>query len=86
MSVEKTNKLWETQPVGHFKDIRDTSLPHGPIEPSTPLSEVKQEPYNLPAAPCRFHKIVISSLIMYAHKVCLQPSKEQPSWGWWEYV
>ncbi|XP_010445121.1 PREDICTED: glycylpeptide N-tetradecanoyltransferase 1-like [Camelina sativa] len=50
MSVEKTHKFWETQPVGQFKDIGDTSLPEGPIEPATPLSEVKQEPYNLPAA------------------------------------
>nr|AAF19802.1 N-myristoyl transferase [Brassica oleracea] len=50
MSVEKTHKFWETQPVGQFKDIGDTSLPEGPIEAATPLSEVKQEPYNLPAA------------------------------------
>lgn len=44
----KRHKFWETQPVGQFKDIGDTSLPEGPIEPPTPLSEVKQEPYNLP--------------------------------------
>ncbi|KAL3743453.1 hypothetical protein ACJRO7_018705 [Eucalyptus globulus] len=42
------HKFWETQPVKQFKDIGDISLPEGPIEPPIPLSEVKQEPYNLP--------------------------------------
>ncbi|EFH56351.1 hypothetical protein ARALYDRAFT_903832 [Arabidopsis lyrata subsp. lyrata] len=46
----KTHKFWETQPVAQFKDIGDTSLPEGPIEPVTPLSEFKQEPYILPDA------------------------------------
>ncbi|KAI3983038.1 hypothetical protein MKX01_035319 [Papaver californicum] len=45
----KKHKFWETQPVGQFKDLGDTSLPEGPIELPTPLSEVKQEPYNLPS-------------------------------------
>ncbi|CAN1185798.1 Glycylpeptide N-tetradecanoyltransferase 1 [Linum perenne] len=49
MSLGKQHKFWETQPVGQFKDVGDTSLPEGSIEPPTPLSEVKQEPYNLPA-------------------------------------
>ncbi|XP_023516382.1 glycylpeptide N-tetradecanoyltransferase 1-like [Cucurbita pepo subsp. pepo] len=48
LSTSKRHKFWETQPVGQFKDIGDSSLPDGPIEPPTPLSEVKQEPYNLP--------------------------------------
>ncbi|KAL3503793.1 hypothetical protein ACH5RR_033634 [Cinchona calisaya] len=48
LSLVKRHKFWETQPVGQFKDIGDTSLLEGPIEPPTPLSEVKQEPYNLP--------------------------------------
>ncbi|KAF8393594.1 hypothetical protein HHK36_021838 [Tetracentron sinense] len=48
LSIEKKHKFWETQPVGQFKDLGDSSLPEGPIEPPTPLSEVKQEPYNLP--------------------------------------
>ncbi|XP_010242274.1 PREDICTED: glycylpeptide N-tetradecanoyltransferase 1-like [Nelumbo nucifera] len=48
LSLGKRHKFWETQPVGQFKDLGDTSLPEGPIEPPTPLSEVKQEPYNLP--------------------------------------
>ncbi|KAG7574848.1 Myristoyl-CoA:protein N-myristoyltransferase C-terminal [Arabidopsis suecica] len=43
------SRFWETQPVEQIKDIRDTSLPEGPIEPSTLVSEVKPEPYNLPA-------------------------------------
>ncbi|XP_042052403.1 glycylpeptide N-tetradecanoyltransferase 1-like [Salvia splendens] len=49
LSLSKRHKFWETQPVGQFKDVGDTSLPEGPIEQPTPLSEVKQEPYNLPA-------------------------------------
>jgi len=48
LSLGKRHKFWETQPVGQFKELGDTSLPEGPIEPPTPLSEVKQEPYNLP--------------------------------------
>ena len=50
MSVTKQHKFWETQPVGQYKDVGDTTLPEGPIEPPKPLSEVKQEPYNLPNA------------------------------------
>ncbi|TYI48235.1 hypothetical protein E1A91_D13G232800v1 [Gossypium mustelinum] len=49
MSSVKRHKFWETQPVGQFKDVGDTSLPNGSIELPTPLSEVKQEPYNLPS-------------------------------------
>ncbi|KAK4349838.1 hypothetical protein RND71_029151 [Anisodus tanguticus] len=49
LSLSKRHKFWETQPVGQFKDLGDTSLPEGPIEPPTSLSEVKQEPYNLPS-------------------------------------
>lgn len=49
LSLSKRHKFWETQPVGQFKDLGDTSLPEGPIEQPAPLSEVKQEPYNLPA-------------------------------------
>uniref|UniRef100_A0A2P2K5R3 Glycylpeptide N-tetradecanoyltransferase n=2 Tax=Rhizophora mucronata TaxID=61149 RepID=A0A2P2K5R3_RHIMU len=48
-SIGNKHMFWETQPVGQFKDIGDTSLPEGPIEPQIPLSEVKQEPYNLPS-------------------------------------
>lgn len=48
LSLENRHKFWETQPVGQFKDIGNSSLPEGSIEPPTPLSEVKQEPYNLP--------------------------------------
>ncbi|CAI9767140.1 unnamed protein product [Fraxinus pennsylvanica] len=49
LSLAKRHKFWETQPVGQYKDLGDTSLPEGPIEPPTPLTEVKQVPYNLPA-------------------------------------
>uniref|UniRef100_A0A251SC65 Glycylpeptide N-tetradecanoyltransferase n=2 Tax=Helianthus annuus TaxID=4232 RepID=A0A251SC65_HELAN len=48
LTLSQRHKFWETQPVGQFKDLNDTSLPEGPIEPPTPISEVKQEPYNLP--------------------------------------
>lgn len=48
LSLARKHKFWETQPVGQFRDLGDASLPEGPIEPPTPLSEVKQEPYNLP--------------------------------------
>ncbi|PON96187.1 hypothetical protein TorRG33x02_081170, partial [Trema orientale] len=44
----KEHKFWETQPVKQFKDRWNTSLPEGPIENPIALSEVKQEPYNLP--------------------------------------
>ena len=49
-SLAKRHKFWETQPVGQFNDLGDTSLPEGPIQQPTPLSEVKQEPYILPSA------------------------------------
>lgn len=49
LSLGKRHKFWETQPVGQFKDLGNTSLAEGPIEDPKPLSEVKQEPYNLPA-------------------------------------
>ncbi|XP_041994925.1 glycylpeptide N-tetradecanoyltransferase 1-like [Salvia splendens] len=49
LSLAKRHKFWETQPVGQFNELGDTSLPEGPIEQPTPLSEVKQEPYNLPS-------------------------------------
>ena len=49
LSMSKRHKFWETQPVGQFRDLGDSSLPEGVIEQPTPLSEVKQEPYNLPA-------------------------------------
>lgn len=48
LSTGKRHQFWETQPVGQFKELGDTSLPEGPIELPTPISEVKQEPYNLP--------------------------------------
>ncbi|KAG5601930.1 hypothetical protein H5410_033300 [Solanum commersonii] len=49
LSLPQRHKFWETQPVGQFKDLGDASLPEGPIEPPTPLTEVKHEPYNLPS-------------------------------------
>lgn len=49
LAMGKKHKFWETQPVGQFKDVGDSSLSEGPIEPPAPLSEVKQEPYNLPS-------------------------------------
>ncbi|RRT66644.1 hypothetical protein B296_00010957 [Ensete ventricosum] len=49
LSVGKRHRFWETQPVGQFKDAGSGGLQEGPIEPPTPLSAVKSEPYNLPA-------------------------------------
>ncbi|EPS64434.1 hypothetical protein M569_10344, partial [Genlisea aurea] len=49
LSLAKRHKFWETQPVGQFKDLGDTSLPEGPIEQPISLSEVRQDPYNLPS-------------------------------------
>ncbi|XP_027344005.1 glycylpeptide N-tetradecanoyltransferase 1-like [Abrus precatorius] len=48
LPLEKRHRFWETQPVGQYKDVGDPSLPEGPIEPLTPLSEIQQEPYSLP--------------------------------------
>ncbi|MQL92296.1 hypothetical protein Taro_024921 [Colocasia esculenta] len=49
LALGKRHRFWETQPVGQFKDVGDPTLLEGPIEPPTPLSEVKPEPYTLPA-------------------------------------
>uniref|UniRef100_A0A1D1Z667 Glycylpeptide N-tetradecanoyltransferase n=1 Tax=Anthurium amnicola TaxID=1678845 RepID=A0A1D1Z667_9ARAE len=50
LALGKRHRFWETQPVGQFKDVGDLTLSEGPIEPPTPLSEVKAEPYSLPAS------------------------------------
>lgn len=44
------HRFWETQPINQFKDLHNPNLPEGEIEPPTPLSEVKADPYNLPLA------------------------------------
>lgn len=49
-SSSKKHAFWETQPVGQFKELGDSSLREGPIENPTTISEVKAEPYNLPGA------------------------------------
>ncbi|KAG7574852.1 Myristoyl-CoA:protein N-myristoyltransferase N-terminal [Arabidopsis suecica] len=43
---EKADQIVEAKT---HKDVGDTSLPEGPVEPANPLSEVKQEPDNLPS-------------------------------------
>ncbi|KAL1538153.1 glycylpeptide N-tetradecanoyltransferase [Salvia divinorum] len=48
--LPKRHKFWETQPVIQISDLGETSLPEGPIQQPTLLSEVKQEPYNPTAA------------------------------------
>ncbi|KAK8956052.1 Glycylpeptide N-tetradecanoyltransferase 1 [Platanthera guangdongensis] len=49
LSLSKRHRFWETQPVSQFKDLGDTFIPEGPIDPPTPVTEVKKVPYNLPA-------------------------------------
>ncbi|KAH7651292.1 Glycylpeptide N-tetradecanoyltransferase protein [Dioscorea alata] len=49
LSGVSRHRFWETQPVGQFRDLGDTSLLEGPIEAPTPLSDVRRDPYNLPA-------------------------------------
>lgn len=46
MALERRHVFWDTQPVGQYKEGSDTA---GPIEAPQPLSEVRQEPYNLPS-------------------------------------
>uniref|UniRef100_A0A1D1XGR6 Glycylpeptide N-tetradecanoyltransferase n=1 Tax=Anthurium amnicola TaxID=1678845 RepID=A0A1D1XGR6_9ARAE len=48
LALGNRHRFWETQPVGQFKDVGDLTLPEGPIDPPTSLSEVKAEPYTLP--------------------------------------
>ncbi|XP_010413046.1 PREDICTED: glycylpeptide N-tetradecanoyltransferase 1-like [Camelina sativa] len=43
------SEILKTQPVEQLKDMGDTSLPEGTVEPATPLSEVRQEPHDLPS-------------------------------------
>ncbi|KMZ76425.1 Glycylpeptide N-tetradecanoyltransferase [Zostera marina] len=50
ISLPKKHPFWETQPVGQFNEIGDSTLPEGPIEAPKPLSEVRPESYNLPGA------------------------------------
>eukprot|EP00252_Welwitschia_mirabilis_P004697 TRINITY_DN14997_c0_g1_i1.p1 TRINITY_DN14997_c0_g1~~TRINITY_DN14997_c0_g1_i1.p1 ORF type:complete len:420 (+),score=59.93 TRINITY_DN14997_c0_g1_i1:574-1833(+) len=49
MALNRRHRFWETQPVGQYSDIQNPALIEGPIEEPTPLSEVRQEPYNLPS-------------------------------------
>ncbi|KAG1335376.1 hypothetical protein COCNU_03G014950 [Cocos nucifera] len=49
LALPNRHHFWETQPVGQFKDLGDTSLPEGPIEPPSRLFAVRPDPYNLPA-------------------------------------
>eukprot|EP01018_Ginkgo_biloba_P010722 Gb_04019 [translate_table: standard] len=49
LALDKRHRFWETQPVGQFKDRENPNLNEGPIEEPLPLSEVKQDPYNLPS-------------------------------------
>ncbi|XP_010512860.1 PREDICTED: glycylpeptide N-tetradecanoyltransferase 1-like [Camelina sativa] len=55
---EKADQIVEANPLAKddtsaprlpCSDIGDTSLTEGPVEPATPLSEVRQEPYELPS-------------------------------------
>ncbi|KAI5071508.1 hypothetical protein GOP47_0013759 [Adiantum capillus-veneris] len=47
LNFEKRHAFWETQPVGQYRD-RERQLEEGPIDPPQDVSEIRQEPYNLP--------------------------------------
>lgn len=47
LSLGKKHAFWETQPVEQYTD-KELSLKEGPIDPPQDVSEVRQEPYNLP--------------------------------------
>ncbi len=50
LALEKRHAFWETQPVGQYKEgEKGEQQVDGPIEAPQPLSEVRQEPYNLPS-------------------------------------
>ncbi|KAF6157235.1 hypothetical protein GIB67_041696 [Kingdonia uniflora] len=63
LSIAKQHKFWETQPVGQFKDLGDTSLPEGPIEPPTPLSFRKMVFSDIPSV-TRLLKTYLSQFIV----------------------
>ncbi|CAA7392662.1 unnamed protein product [Spirodela intermedia] len=50
LALSKRHRFWETQPVGQFRDLGDPTVTEGPIEPPIPLSDVKPDPYTLPAS------------------------------------
>ncbi|EPS60050.1 hypothetical protein M569_14753, partial [Genlisea aurea] len=48
LSLQVKHAFWETQPVVQFQDLGNAALSEGPIEPQIPVSELRQEPYDLP--------------------------------------
>lgn len=55
LALKKRHMFWETQPVGQYnnhdgdKGGGEEEQVDGPIEAPQPLSDVRQEPYNLPS-------------------------------------
>lgn len=47
-AADAKHKFWATQPVSKFSEQSDPSL-NGPIEADKPVSEIRAEPYGLPA-------------------------------------
>lgn len=47
-AADAKHRFWTTQPVRKFAEQPDPTV-NGPIEPDTPLAEVRAEPYGLPA-------------------------------------
>lgn len=64
--------------------LQNTSLPEGPFEPPMPLSEVKQETYNLPS----LYEWITCVIDDEATCTRYTPSSphQQLCWRWWEYV
>lgn len=49
LTLDKWHMFWETQPVRHYKDGENQEQMEGAIDVPQPISDIKQEPYNLPS-------------------------------------
>jgi glycylpeptide N-tetradecanoyltransferase len=49
LTIDKRHMFWETQPVRHHKDGENQEQMEGAIDVPQQISDIKQEPYNLPS-------------------------------------
>jgi glycylpeptide N-tetradecanoyltransferase len=49
LTIDKRHMFWETQPVRHYKDGENQEQMEGAIDVPQQISDIKQEPYNLPS-------------------------------------